>query len=308
MTDSHISEKDSIGGGRRGRFKINAVSELTGVSPDVLRVWERRYAAVTPHRTSGGTRLYDDADVWRIMLLRRGIAKGYSIGRIVNLPNEELEKLRRRAERPVRPHDPHAAIVNRFINYISEVKFEAAESELAAAVEQFPTGVLIEKIFSPILIEIGNCWQHGEFGVAEEHLASNVLRSVLISIGKSRLPDECSRAAVLATPEGERHEFGLMLSALSAALSGWRIVYLGLETPAEEIARTVRLTESRVVGLSIVAPPSEITRTELIKLDLFLPPETAVVVGGGGARIYHAEIDAFGWTAADSFEDFAAGI
>jgi DNA-binding transcriptional MerR regulator len=286
------------------RFKINAVSELTGISQDVLRVWERRYAAVTPQRTEGGTRLYSDLDVWRFTLLRQGVAKGHSIGRIVKLSNEELEKLRRKSAPQHDATDAHSATVGRFIDHISEMDFESARTELAAAVAKFPPAELIGKIFTPILIEIGDYWQHGEFGVAEEHLASNVLRSVLISIDGFSNHPSTKGSVVLATPEGERHEFGLMLSAIAAALRQWRVVYLGLETPAEEIARTVRLTNSALVGISIVGPRSELTKNELNKLDLFLPAETRVIVGGGGADQYAPEVTSFGWAIALDFDAF----
>ena len=98
------NDDHSDSGKDRARFKINAVSELTGISQDVLRMWERRYSAVTPFRTAGGTRLYSNTNIWRFTLLRRGVAKGYSIGRIVKLSNEELEKLQRKA--PMAPDDP----------------------------------------------------------------------------------------------------------------------------------------------------------------------------------------------------------
>jgi MerR family transcriptional regulator, light-induced transcriptional regulator len=285
------------------RFKINAVSELTGISQDVLRVWERRYGAVTPLRTEGGTRLYSNTDIWRFTLLRQGVAKGYSIGRIVHLSNEELEKLRRKTTPRKNLSDPHAATVSRFIDYIGEMNFESAHAELVKAVAIFPPAELIEKVFAPILSGVGDYWQHGEFGVAEEHLASNVLRSVMISIDGRHKNARSAFSLVLATPAGERHEFGLMLSAISAALRNFRVIYLGLETPAEEIARTVRLTASGVVGLSVVAPHNELTSAELTKLDLFLPAETRVVVGGSGSRHYREMIESYGWKIAGSFAD-----
>jgi DNA-binding transcriptional MerR regulator/methylmalonyl-CoA mutase cobalamin-binding subunit len=296
------NEDRSDTGKDRARFKINAVSELTGVSQDVLRIWERRYGAVTPVRTSGGTRLYSDTDIWRFTLLRRGVAKGYSIGRIVKLSNEELEKLQRKA--PVAPDvsDPHAASVGKFINCIAEMKFEDAYAVLAKAVDTFPPRELIEKVFGPILTEIGTYWQHGEFGVAEEHLASNVLRAVLISIDGVKQSSNADHSIVLATPAGERHELGLMLAAISAALKNWRVVYLGLETPAEEIARTVRLTASDIVGLSVMGPHNDLTHGELTKLDLFLPAETVVIIGGGGARHYQELLTSFGWSTASGFD------
>ena len=295
--DGSLDRKD------RPRFKINVVSELTGISQDVLRVWERRYDAVTPQRTEGGTRLYSDSDIWRFTLLRKGVAKGHSIGRLVDLSNEELEKLERKRSRVPQTPGTHGAVVASFIDHISGMNFEAAQAELAAAVGRFSTAELIEQVFGPILVAVGDNWQHGEFGVAEEHLASNVLRSVMITIDAPERGDKPERSVVLATPEGERHEFGLMLTAISAALRHWRVVYLGLETPAEEIARTVRLTGSELVGLSIAAPRSELTASELLKLDMFLPRTTRVVAGGAGAGDYRDVIEEFGWSIATRVDE-----
>lgn len=73
-------------------YKIGAVSKLTGISPDTLRVWERRYAAVTPQRSAGGGRLYTIEDIARLKLIRRLVDKGDAISVVAGLSHDELQE------------------------------------------------------------------------------------------------------------------------------------------------------------------------------------------------------------------------
>src|SRR5512134_238210 len=75
------------------RHPVRLVAARTGLTPHVLRAWERRHKVVDPARTEGGQRLYSDLDIVRLRLLHRLTESGYPIGRIAALPLTELERM-----------------------------------------------------------------------------------------------------------------------------------------------------------------------------------------------------------------------
>jgi DNA-binding transcriptional MerR regulator/methylmalonyl-CoA mutase cobalamin-binding subunit len=290
-------------GADQPRYRIGAVTRLTGLSADVVRVWERRYGAIRPARTEGGSRLYSDAEISRLRRLRQATEKGHSIGQVAQLSETELEQLigglRQTADAP----DPYAALCERFLEAIARLDVVTADLELTRAATLFPARPLIKKVVAPILDEVGERWAHKEFGIAHEHVATGLLRNLLSALFRLYPPKDFAETIVLATPAGERHEFGLLLAALLAATRGWRVVYLGSDLPAEEIARTMRLTNARYLGLSIVASENTETREELSELARLLPPETRVWVGGEDARRHRDLIEGADWILVPDLDD-----
>jgi DNA-binding transcriptional MerR regulator len=76
----------------QSNYRIGAVSRLTGIPPDTLRVWERRYELVSPLRSEGGGRLYSQEDVTRLSVIKRLVDSGHAIGTIAELSLEQLHE------------------------------------------------------------------------------------------------------------------------------------------------------------------------------------------------------------------------
>ncbi len=305
------------------KYKIGAVSRLTGLSADVVRVWERRYKAITPQRSDGGSRLYCDSDVARLRKLRQAIELGHAIGQIAKLPNEELEKLagKHRATfatstqlsgqiagaagelADMQLGNPHEVTCERFLEAIARMDVVAADEEIHRAATLFPPRVIIKNIVAPLLEEIGERWAHRDFGIAHEHVATNLIRNLLSSLFRLYPPDEAADAIVLATPLGERHEFGILIGALIAATRGWRVVYLGTDLPAAEIARTIKLAKARVLVLSVLSPQNPNTAEELQALANQLPQNARVWIAGADAQNHRALIEQANWILVRDFED-----
>jgi DNA-binding transcriptional MerR regulator len=241
-----------------GKYRIGTVTRLTGLSADVVRVWERRYGAIRPARTAAGTRLYSDADITRLRRLRQAVDRGHNISQAAKLSEADLDKIVSDTKHAAEAADPYALIGERFLKAIERMDVVTADLELSRAATLFPARPLIKNLVAPVLEEIGNRWAHKEFGVAHEHVASNLLRNLLSSLFRLYPPGEQAETIVLATPASERHEFGLLLAALIAATRGWRVVYLGADLPANEIALAVRLTSSRLRALSLLGDQPEI--------------------------------------------------
>ncbi len=301
------------------KYKIGAVSRLTGLSADVVRVWERRYQAITPQRTDGGSRLYSDVDIARLRKLRQAVELGHAIGQVAKLPNGELEKLAEKHRATVatnnqiagiagelarqQPDDPHQVARERFLEAIARMDVVAADEEIHRAATLYPPRVIVKNIVAPLLKEIGERWAHQDFGIAHEHVATNLIRNLLSSLFRLYPPDKTADTIVLATPASERHEFGILIGALIAATRGWRVVYLGSDLPAAEIVRTINLTKARVLALSILTLQNPQIAEELQAIADNTPSYTRVWITGADAQNHRALIEQANWILVHDFED-----
>src|ERR1044071_3384035 len=189
-----------------GKYRIGTVTRLTGLSADVVRVWERRYGAIRPQRSDAGTRLYSDADIARLRRLRQAVEKGHSISQAARLSDDELTAAVSEIAQAADASGPYALVRERFLAAIKQMDVVTADLEMSRAATLFPARDLIKQIMAPLLAEIGERWAHREFGVAHEHVATNLLRNLLSSLIRLYPPDGHSETIVLATPAGERSE------------------------------------------------------------------------------------------------------
>jgi MerR family transcriptional regulator, light-induced transcriptional regulator len=284
------------------KYHIGRVTKLTGLSIDVVRVWERRYGAVRPARSDGGTRLYSDADIRRLRRLRQAVEGGHSISQAARLSEIELDELIADVQPSIQVADPFRAVRERFIAAVRSMDVVTADQELARAATLFPARELVKKIIAPILAEIGERCARREFGVAHEHFASGLLRSMLGSLFRVYPPSMKAETMVFATPAGERHELGLLIAALLAASHGWRVAILGADVPAAEIALAVRLTNARVLVLTVATGHTRINE-ELDAISRLVPFSTRIWLGGAEAAKHAEFITRTNWTLVRDLEE-----
>jgi DNA-binding transcriptional MerR regulator/methylmalonyl-CoA mutase cobalamin-binding subunit len=275
----------------RPRHPIRVVARRTGLRPDVLRVWERRYGVVEPTRSEGGQRLYSDADIERLSLLQRASAAGRAIGQIATLPTAELVTLVAEDEAgppgagPVGRDDATAEHLE--AAWLAASAFAPARLEAALRHAFYSLGGrrLIEGVLGPLLERLGEAWEAGRLTPAHEHAASAVVRRLLDVMGAELQPPDGAPVIVIATPAGELHEFGALLAATTAAAAGWRIIYLGCDLPAKDIARAALETGARIVGLSLVHV-RQVTKVahEIAVVTQELDGRAKVVLGGRATR------------------------
>ena len=207
-------------------LNIAALAQRTGVPPDTLRKWEQRYRILQPDRTAGGQRRYSERDVARVEWLRERLGEGYRIGEAATL-------LGTVGGEPARsPRDHLRAILDSLERgETSEIGLRLDQSFALLGVDE-----TLDAVVRPLLRTIGERWAAGELSVAEEHLVSEAVRSRLGHL----LGDAgggVRGVAVLACAPGERHELGLMMAAIALRRDGWKVVYLGADTPLEERSR-----------------------------------------------------------------------
>lgn len=264
-------------------FRIQAVAQATGVSEHSLRVWERRYGELASTRSPSGYRLYTERDVARIRMLRELLDEGHAIGEIAPLSLSDLERLRRPprpATEPALPQPVAEVARRRFLDAISRMNAELAQQVLASAAVAFTTYELLTAIIVPILRELGDGWQRGEFTVAQEHAASAVIRQQLGDLLRTARPRDDAPTLIATTPEGEHHEFGAMLAAIAATAEGARVLYLGPNTPARDLASAAEAAGARAALLSILALEETSARARIAEARAALPRGVALWVGG----------------------------
>lgn len=273
---------------------VRVVAKRTGLTPDLLRAWEKRYGAVHPQRTEGGQRNYSDSDIERLRLLVSATEAGRQIGQVARLPNEELRAMVS-ADAQVLPSAPSAqhqrsdfdAYLERALAAVEHFEGSSLESTLRTAALRLPSEQMLDHVLGPLLQAIGSGWQQGRFPPAYGHLATAIIRRVLTWMTDYPTVRADAPVIVVGTPALQMHDLGAMLVATAAAGSGWRVVYLGASLPAQELVRAANLAKADTVALSIVHPTDDIgVANDLRELRSSLPARTALIVGGAGARLY----------------------
>ena len=291
---------------------MRIVVRRTGLTADLLRIWEKRYGVVTPTRTAGGQRLYSDADVEHLALLARAVGGGRAISQLARLSVPELKAVVRadaetdeNDEPAAPPRLPEGAAAFpaespeaiRSAALLAVERFDAAELEstLRAAVLCLGVDRLVDEVLGPLLFTIGSRWRAGLMRPAYEHLASAVIRRTLSWLIGCATPSESSPTLVVTTLAGQTHEVGALLAAVTAASHGWRVVYLGTSLPAVEVAAAATQTRAVAVALSLVYPKDDpAIAHELCELRAALSPDTAIVAGGAAALDYMDGLEAVG--------------
>ena len=301
------------------RHPIAVVSERTGLSQDLLRVWERRYRAVEPTRSGDGRRLYSDADIGRLRLLHAATSAGRSISQVAGLSTEELSRIAAEdaAERHApkgpasraepAPRLPSEDVVHRGLSMASALQATELEHLLRRSAAQFGLTPFIEDIATPILRRIGELWHAGRASIAQEHLASSIIHDILSEAMRSMGRATGAPVVLVATPSGERHTIGATLIGAAAAAAGWHVVYLGADLPAKEIAAAAVATKARVVALSIIyVHDREQTFDELRALRARLPQSVPILAGGSGSSAIAVELERTGIRVGAGLADLSA--
>ncbi|MGD0061090.1 MAG: cobalamin-dependent protein [Verrucomicrobiia bacterium] len=284
---------------------IKYVAKMTGLSPHVIRVWERRYGVTLPTRSDTNRRLYSDADIEKLTLLRRATRAGHNIGQLVKMSTDQLKQIAgdvADGSTVRRPSDAVAAppldmLLASSLDAVQRLDGSALENLLGQASVYHSQQAVIEKMIVPLMEKIGDLWSDGALRPAHEHLASAIVRSFVANMAGTYRPDESAPRLVVTTPAGQWHEIGALLVTASASALGWRATYLGPNLPADEIAGAVDQNGAQAVALSIVYPGDDPNvGHELRKLRRAVGDGVKILVGGRVAANYQKAIEEIGST------------
>ena len=259
-----------------GHLRIGELSRRTGVSVELLRAWERRYGLLAPSRTAGGFRLYDDADEQRVRRMLHHLDTGVSASEAARIALEEAERFAPPEARDEARLQQHSTTLREALDELDE---QAANHALDRVLAEFTLDAVLRDVVLPYLHELGERWERGESSIAQEHFASALLRGRLLGLARG-WGGGVGPVALLACAPGEPHDLGLICFGLALRARGWRITYLGADTPPRSLAETATLVQPSFVVVNIVTAqiPAE-ARRELQAL----ASSYRLALGGPGA-------------------------
>lgn len=296
---------------------IGALSRATGIPPATLRTWERRYNFPRSARKPSGHRLYSTQEVPNLLRVKAALALGHRPAEVFRLHPSAIDALvamRAATAAPIAPatlvpsrpaaptrralSDDADADPHRLIDSVMSFDRAAMERGLRASWAQLGPVGFLEQAASPFMEALGKECREGRLEVRHEHFASSLLADILRELRRPYDDRASGPWVAAATFPGDRHEIGLLMASLLCAVRGWRVLYIGVDTPIEQIAALSREAPITAVALSISATvPQAYAFALTLELRRKLPDAIAIWVGGRGASAAAAGVLPF-----DDFE------
>ena len=272
-----------------GVLRIGELARRTGVSPELLRAWELRYRLLRPSRSAGGFRLYSAEDEARVRRMTTLIANGLSAA--------EAARQAVSLDDGASPAEP--PIVKRLAGQLRTALDGFDGPGAHAALDRLLTTVSLEVVLTEVVIpylrDLGERWATGCASIAQEHFASNLVRGRLLALARDWGTGD-GPSVLLACLPGEAHDLGLVNFGLLAARRGWRVTFLGADTPLETLETSIRSLRPSLTVLTTVAPDRLATYADQIRSIAALAP-TAVAgipddrsIAEIGARVLSSDI------------------
>lgn len=302
-------------------YRIRRAAELAGMSPELLRAWERRYGLVEPVRTDAGYRVYTDEDVRLLRGARRLVEDGRSIADIARLPKAQI--LSAAAPAPAappvvnaRPHpgtEELSPVLQEALDAIAAFDQEQLEATLfrVMGLSALSAEEVCGRFLLPLLKAIGDGWEQGRLSVAAEHFGSSIIRSKILRLIDHERAAPGAPPVICACPAGEEHEGALLAFAVAASRRGLRPIYLGADTPPDDIVRAAETSGAQLIALSITSALKVEQVDNLVRhvgawraggLD------RQALVGGVGALQNRSVLEAGGLTVADGIPGAVAAL
>jgi len=263
-------------------LRIGELSRRTGVSDHLLRAWETRYGLLQPARSAGGYRLYSEADALRVRRMQAYLTQGLSAAEAARAVLGEDG--RADADADAGPAGPdrvpaEAELPGALQRALDAFDEPAAQAVLDRLFSDFSLATVLRDVVLPYLARLGERWEQGAVSIAQEHFATNIVRGRLAGLARGWGNGHGPRA-LLACPEGDFHDLALMVFGIVLNRSGWRIDYLGANTPLGEL---IRSADARPPDLVVVAATLSRSLAPLAEQLTVLAQRVPLILAGPGA-------------------------
>ncbi|MEO8557321.1 MAG: cobalamin B12-binding domain-containing protein [Actinomycetota bacterium] len=263
-------------------LRIGELSRRVGVSEHVLRAWESRYALLRPERSAGGYRLYSEDDQDRVARMLAHLADGLAAAQAAQAAIAD-EPRASSAEGGDATREVSGAeladCATALQQSLDDLDEPAAQSVLDRLLTDFTVETVLRKVLLPYLRELGERWESGEVSIAQEHFASNVVRGRLANLARGWGHGQGPQV-LLACPPDEQHELALLVFGIVLSRKGWRVGYLGANTPMADMIQVAAQSKPGLVVLAATTPERfAAVAPELARLVDLAP----LVLAGAGA-------------------------
>lgn len=287
-------------------YKIRQVIDLTGASEFLLRVWENRYSAFTPARTKTGRRLYSEDDVLRARALLALTRQGLRVSDIAKLSLTELNNLliQGAVEKIAIEVDPS---VKKIMTKANQFSWHEVRTLIIQEKKNRKPLNWVHNLIVPLLLEISRQVDAGHLSIAQEHILSAIIKESL-AINTHRQPPTKSRLRiVLAAPEGDYHDIGLLIASQIANELRANTLFLGPHMPKSELASVCVRYNATHLLLSSTADKESGTKDDYLKyihfLDRNINSKITLWLAGRNAQKHSASL-ARPYKIIDSFYSF----
>lgn len=264
-------------------YSIKAITTLTGLPAETLRAWERRYAGITPARSDNGRRLYSQQDLEKLTLLAQLTRSGHTISKIAGLNCEALRNLQ---HSQTLHKDSSRPLLDQVIEAVLDYRIDRCELLLKRALVANEPLEYARDILLPALKKVGELWHEEKLSIAQEHMFTCCVNRIVLSMVNSLQNASTNSPAMLfATPSGEPHECGILLSCLLAAVQQYKCYFLGANLPGKDIIEAAQHLQPDIIVIGLVKTPPEPATIE--QLQIVLTTTLPVWIGGNGAEYWH---------------------
>ena len=265
--------------------RIHRVAKLTGLSKDVIRVWERRFGILKPTRGANRYRNYSDEDVALLRFLKEQLDAGGSIGELAKLGREELlGRARASAPRASFVDNTFSRLLRELLSTLNPFDRVIFEKRLNGAVAVVPFEEALHGILLPLQEQVGQLWHEGHIDVAIEHYVTKHIQQKIFSAMNQLPVAEFGAKVIVACPPGEEHDIAALTVAYRCRVRGCRVYYLGANVPVASLANLCGKVEPDLTIISFPLALSDDKVTELVQaLADEVSPVSNLAVGGHGA-------------------------
>jgi DNA-binding transcriptional MerR regulator len=233
-------------------YRIKAVSRMTGIRPELVRMWERRYGLFKPQRAGNRYREFDDEDVQLLLYLRQQIEQGRAIGELAAEGREALlRQITSPSASPSESAQETRSLIDELLSYVLQFDQNRLETRLAEMVAFTSFATFTSTILTPLMHRLGDTWAAGNAPVASGHFATAIFKQRLFTMLHTTSPASAAPVVVCACPAGEWHELGLLTLAYRMQQDGWQICYLGPNLPTQALRDGCERLQPDLVALSL---------------------------------------------------------
>jgi DNA-binding transcriptional MerR regulator len=261
-------------------YSIRELERLSGIKAHTIRIWEKRYNLIDPHRTNTNIRYYTDNDLKKILNVAVLNRQGIKISNIARLNDLELKE---EIIRVTRSNHSEDTIVDSLAIAMIDLDEYMLEAIIDKSISKIGFKSTVIDVFYPFLEKIGILWQSGEVNPAQEHFISNLIRQKIIS-AVDHLPNSFNPKAkkfMLLLPEGEWHEIALLFAYYLLKESKHEVIYLGQSVPYADVLSTGSAKEFDGIVVSCTTTQPEFDFIQYLKdLGGAFPDKTILYFSG----------------------------
>ena len=238
-------------------FRINHVAKVTGISKEVLRVWEKRYRLLSPERGANRYRLYSEKDVELLLFIRKEMEQGQSIGELASLGKDGILTRIKQSKTNKPTSATKDKILEELERYLLDFETTFFENKLNDLRILMPFEEFFHNILVPLQIRVGELWTDGKIDISIEHYVTAQAQQKISTAMSSITADNKGPKVIIACPSWDLHEIGAQMLAYYCSVWKCRVIYLGANLPLESLINFSSINKPDIILLSCTTKISD---------------------------------------------------